>query len=217
MAVWTVWTCLARCNAFGRQPVCQMGAMAFAPYSVLCCQVAKLQGTAEGAAENIGQGSIELDSSQQWIRQQADVMASIAHMHTPHASTASQLGFLPDFMTQAAAEQAAGPGIAAAAQIATTLAEPSVTDAAAVTHQGAGNQPSGEVDARSHITTQVSLDRPGVQADKQQPEAADTAKPQTPTTWLEWEQQLQVAPDHSCQTVNQYLTMTGCTIEQFAP
>ncbi len=139
-------------------------------------------------------------------------MASIAHMHTPHPSTASQLGFLPDFMTQVAADQAADPGIAAAAPIATTLAEPSATDAAAVTHQGAGNQQPGEVDARSHNTTQVSLDRPGVQADKQQPEAADTAKPQTPTTWLEWEQQLQVVHDDSCQTVNQHLTMIGCTI-----
>ncbi|KAL0021383.1 hypothetical protein WJX77_010282 [Trebouxia sp. C0004] len=63
-------------------------------------QVAKLQGTAEAAAGHIGQGTIELDSSQQWIRQQAD-------------------------------------------------------------------------------------------ADKQQVEAAETAKPQMPTTWLEWEQQLQ--------------------------
>lgn len=168
---------------------------------VLCCQVAKLQGTAEAAAGHMGQGSIELDSSQQWIRQQANVMASVAHMPTPHASTASQLGFLPDFMTQIAAEQAADPGIAAAAQIPTALAEPSATDAAAVTHEGAGNQQPGEVDERSNNTTQMSLDRPGVQADKQQPEAADTAKPHTPTTWLEWERQLQVFHDESCQTV----------------
>ena len=178
-----------------------MGAMAFAPNSVLCCQVAKLQGTAQDAAENVGQGSIELDRSQQWIRQQADVMARIAHMHT-HASTASQLGFLPDFMTQVAAEQAADPGIAAAAQIATTLAEPSATDAAAVTDQAAGTQQPGQVAASRHDTTKVSLDRPGLEADKQQPEAADTAKPQMPTTWLEWEQQLQVVHDDSCQTVN---------------
>ncbi|KAA6425122.1 MAG: hypothetical protein FRX49_04618 [Trebouxia sp. A1-2] len=158
--------------------------------------VAKLQGTAEAAAGHMGQGSIELDSSQQWIRQQANVMASVAHMPTPHASTASQLGFLPDFMTQIAAEQAADPGIAAAAQIPTALAEPSATDAAAVTHEGAGNQQPGEVDERSNNTTQMSLDRPGVQADKQQPEAADTAKPHTPTTWLEWERQLQ-SEEHS--------------------
>lgn len=154
-------------------------------------QVARLQGTAEAAAGHIGQGSVQLDSSQQWIRQQADVMASVAHMHTPHASTASQLGFLPDFMTQVAAEQAANPGTAVAAQITSSSAKPSATDAAAITDQAAGNQQPGKIDARSHNTSQVSLDRPGVEADQQQPEAADTAKPQTPTTWLEWEQQLQ--------------------------
>jgi len=168
----------------------------------LCCQVAKLQGTAEAAAGHIGQGSIELDSSQQWIRQQADAMASIAHMPAPYASTASQLGFLPDFMTQVAAEQTADPGIAAAAPITTSSAEPSTTGATAVTGQAAGNQQPGEVDARSHNTTQVSLDRPDLQADKQQVEAADTAKPQKPTTWLEWEQRLQVVHDDPCQTVN---------------
>ncbi|KAL0036723.1 hypothetical protein WJX79_007552 [Trebouxia sp. C0005] len=59
-----------------------------------------------------------------------------------------------------------------------------------------GNQQPGEVDERSNNTTQMSLDRPGVQADKQQPEAADTAKPHTPTTWLEWERQLQ-SEEHS--------------------
>lgn len=133
-------------------------------------------------------------------------MASVAHMHTPHASTASQLGFLPDFMTQVAAEQAANPGTAVAAQITSSSAKPSATD------QAAGNQQPGEIDARSHNTSQVSLDRPGVEADQQQPEAADTAKPQTPTTWLEWEQQLQVVHDDSCQTVNQHSTVIGCTI-----
>ena len=85
-------------------------------------------------------------------------------------------------------------------------AEPSATDAAAVTRQGAGSQQPGEVDARSHSTTQVSLDRPGVQADKQQPDAAASAKPQMPNNWLEWEQQLQVVHEDSCPTVNQHLT-----------
>ncbi|DBA86261.1 TPA: hypothetical protein ACH3X1_005761 [Trebouxia sp. C0004] len=154
-------------------------------------QVAKLQGTAEAAAGHIGQGTIELDSSQQWIRQQADVMASIAHMPTAHASTASQLGFLPNFMTQFAAEQAADPGITAAAQMTTSSEEPSTTDAAVVTNQAAGNQQPEEMAACSRNPTQVSLDRRGLQADKQQVEAAETAKPQMPTTWLEWEQQLQ--------------------------
>ena len=146
-------------------------------------------------------------------------MASVAHMHTPHVSTASQLGFLPDFMTQVAAEQAAHPGTAVAAQITSSSAKPSATDAAAITDQAAGNQQPGKIDARSHNTSQVSLDRPGVQAVQLQPEAADTAKPQTPTTWLEWEQQLQVVQDDSCRTVNQHLTVIGCTIclrvEQF--
>ena len=108
--------------------------------------------------------STHLDRTQQWMKQQADAIADAVQIPALQVTSASQLSFLPGFMTQLAAEPQVGTDIDAAMEVAAS---------------------SAQADNAYKPTA--------TQADRQQAGAADTAAMQEPTSWLEWEQQLQVA------------------------
>ena len=182
------------------------------------CQVAELQGTAKPAqledtnttATSSSTDAVEgeaLEGIQQWLRLQADSFAHASYL--PYRKSASQLSFLPDFMTKAAAEPAADPDLVTMA-VAEQAAAP---EADVADHSIAGEQsgcPSSA--ALGPDTIMAGSDQKGVAgvsaqqllsqqnvpenlqsaASGQQTGHMDTIGCEAPKTWLEWEQQIQV-------------------------
>lgn len=178
----------------------------------LCCQVARLQDTAapSGVLNSVcastptPKNDAGLDSIQQWIKQQADAIATAIQMPVAPDTSAHQLPhFLPAFMTQHAAQQEANP-IDAAPASTLSSAEPDHSDAVPAITQGVDG--AADANAQQHLQQQggsavPSQSKPqspagdeGVMADRQDPKPGNSAtgKSQVPTTWLEWERQLQV-------------------------
>ena len=108
-------------------------------------------------------------------------------------------------MTKLAAEHEASSELEAATERPQLPALPATTSNAADSIQASRSQVAGQLDSAIRVASQISgepLPPTCTGTDQQQDGAAGTAATQGPTTWLQWEQQLQVKKIFVLQALN---------------
>ena len=191
---------------------------------LLSCQVAELQGitgpTLDTASQEVpatlsstdAASSTTLDKVQQWLEQQADALAIDAHLPRLRSTTASQLGFLPGFMTKTVAGAAAGREVdAAAASTLFAASDPRSADQEQSKTIKKADTGGAEASAQAMSVGDTGLAVRGSAANEQQAGDFGTADADAPKTWLEWEQQIQVMLCCSCQLFIMPLSR-GCDV-----
>ena len=106
-------------------------------------------------------------------------------------------------MTKLAAEHEASSELEAATERPQLPALPATTSNAADSIQARRSQVAGHLDSAIGVASQISgepLPSTCTGTDQHLDGAAGTAVPQGPTTWLQWEQQLQVNNLLSCKS-----------------